>query len=122
MKTRCATGLPVSVPAEPEAGHGEVSLRLQLLQVARLSPRLLRDSTDLVRDFFRGQLSSDGAGFDRDGRPDLYYTIFALAGLQATGCGGGPAKRWKPFFDRMARALPLISFTCQLSHGVVGPS
>ena len=60
-----------------------MSLRLQLLQVARLSPRLLGDSTDLVRDFFRHQITPEGSGFDRDGRPDLYYTIFALAGLQA---------------------------------------
>lgn len=60
-----------------------MSLRLQLLQVARLAPRLLGDSTDLVREFFRQQLSPEGAGRDRDGRPDLYYTIFALAGLQA---------------------------------------
>ena len=60
-----------------------MSLRLQLLQVARLAPRLLGDSTDLVREFFRGRLSPTGAGLDRDGRPDLYYTIFALAGLQA---------------------------------------
>ena len=60
-----------------------MSLRLQLLQVARLAPRLLGDSTDLVRHFLRRQLSPDGAGVDRDGRPDLYYTIFALAGLQA---------------------------------------
>jgi prenyltransferase beta subunit len=60
-----------------------VSLRLQLLQVARLAPRLLGDSTELVREFFRQQLSSEGAGLDRAGRPDLYYTIFALAGLQA---------------------------------------
>lgn len=59
-----------------------MSLRLQLLQVARLAPRLLGDSTGLVRDFFQRQLV-DGAGRDRDGRPDLYYTIFALAGLQA---------------------------------------
>ncbi|HAV62546.1 MAG TPA: hypothetical protein DCY13_09300 [Verrucomicrobiales bacterium] len=60
-----------------------MSLRLQLLQVARLAPRLLGDSTDLVRAFFRSQLTEDGAGRDRDGRPDLYYTIFALAGLQS---------------------------------------
>src|SRR5205823_12334129 len=60
-----------------------VSLRLQLLQVARLAPRLLGDSTELVRAFFREQLSSEGAGLNRDGQPDLYYTIFALAGLQA---------------------------------------
>jgi prenyltransferase beta subunit len=60
-----------------------VSLRLQLLQVARLAPRLLGASTDLVRDFFRSQLTAEGAGLDRAGRPDLYYTIFTLAGLQA---------------------------------------
>ncbi len=60
-----------------------MSLRLQLLQVARLAPRLLGDSTPLVREFFKTCLSAEGAGLDRDGRPDLYYTIFALAGLQA---------------------------------------
>ena len=60
-----------------------MSLRLQLLQVARLAPRLLGDSTELVRQFFYRQLSAEGAGLDRSGRPDLYYTIFALAGLQA---------------------------------------
>lgn len=60
-----------------------MSLRLQLLQVARLAPRMLGDSTDLVRAFFQSQLSADGAGLDRSGRPDLYYTIFALAGHQA---------------------------------------
>jgi len=60
-----------------------MSLRLQLLQVARLAPRLLADSTDLVREFYRRQINSDGAGCDRGGQPDLYYTIFALAGMQA---------------------------------------
>ena len=60
-----------------------MSLRLQLLQVTRLAPRLLGDSTDLVRDFFRRQLTAEGGGRDRAGRPDLYYTTFALAGMQA---------------------------------------
>ena len=60
-----------------------MSLRLQLLQVARLAPRLLGDSTDLVRDFLRRQITAEGGGRDRSGRPDLYYTIFALAGMQA---------------------------------------
>lgn len=60
-----------------------MSLRLQLLQVARLAPRLLGDSTDLVRDFFQRQLTASGGACDRSGRPDLYYTIFTLAGLQA---------------------------------------
>ncbi len=60
-----------------------MSLRLQLLQVARLAPRLLADSTELVREFYRRQFTADGAACDRGGRPDLYYTIFALAGAQA---------------------------------------
>ena len=45
-----------------------MSLRLQLLQVARLAPRLLGDSTELVSEFFRHQLSANGAGLDRAGR------------------------------------------------------
>lgn len=60
-----------------------MSLRLQLLQVARLAPRLLADSTPLVQGFFRRQFTPEGAAVDRSGRPDLYYTIFALAGASA---------------------------------------
>jgi hypothetical protein len=60
-----------------------MSLRLQLLQVARLAPRTLADSTDLVRDFFHRQITTEGGACDRAGRPDVYYTIFALAGMQA---------------------------------------
>jgi hypothetical protein len=59
-----------------------MSLRLQLLQVARLAPRLLADSTDLVRNFYARQFIEHGAASDRAGKPDLYYTIFALAGAQ----------------------------------------
>lgn len=36
-----------------------------------------------MRRFFQRQFSEEGGGLDRDGQPDLYYTIFALAGLQA---------------------------------------
>src|SRR5687767_5156236 len=59
-----------------------MSLRLQLLQVARLAPRLLADSNDLVRTFYARQFNEQGAACDRAGKPDLYYTIFALAGAQ----------------------------------------
>ena len=44
---------------------------------------MLGESADLVRAFFTRQLTEEGGGCDREGRPDLYYTIFALAGLQA---------------------------------------
>ena len=61
-----------------------MSLRLQLLQIARLAPRLLADSTPLVRNFYERQFDDIGAAHDRGGKADLYYTIFALAGAQAT--------------------------------------
>ncbi|MDB6149950.1 MAG: Prenyltransferase and squalene oxidase repeat protein, partial [Chthoniobacter sp.] len=54
-----------------------------MLQVARLAPKMLGDSAELVRGFLQRQFTPTGGGSDRSGRPDLYYTIFALAGLQA---------------------------------------
>ena len=60
-----------------------MSLRLEMLQVARLGPKMLGDSAGLVRAFFEMQFAEEGGGRDRAGKPDLYYTIFALAGLQA---------------------------------------
>ena len=54
-----------------------------MLQVARLAPKMLGDSAELVRGFFARQFSEEGGAVDRAGRPDLYYTIFALAGVQA---------------------------------------
>ena len=54
-----------------------------MLQVARVAPKALGESTGLVREFFQRQLLENGGGQDRAGNADLYYTIFALAGLQA---------------------------------------
>ena len=54
-----------------------------MLQVARVAPKALGGSAPLVRAFFSRQFAADGGGVDRDGRADLYYTIFSLAGLQA---------------------------------------
>ncbi len=54
-----------------------------MLQVARLAPRVLGEGAELVRGFLARQFGRGGGGLDRDGREDLYYTIFAIAGLQA---------------------------------------
>lgn len=59
------------------------SLRLEMLQVARLAPKVLGDSAPLIRDFLLGQFLPDSGAVDRGGKADLYYTIFALAGLEA---------------------------------------
>src|ERR1051325_2801867 len=60
-----------------------MSLRLEMLQVARLAPKLLGASADLVRLFFERQQNEDGGFQDRGGKSDLYYTVFGLDGLLA---------------------------------------
>lgn len=62
-----------------------MSLRLQMLQVARLAPRLLEEAAPLVAGFLERQFTMAGGAMDRAGRADLYYTIFALAALEAVG-------------------------------------
>ncbi len=60
-----------------------MSLRLEMLQVARLAPKILGDSANLVRDFILRQQNPDGGFKDRSGTSDLYYTVFALDSLIA---------------------------------------
>ncbi|MBI2927592.1 MAG: hypothetical protein HYY24_17995, partial [Verrucomicrobia bacterium] len=60
-----------------------MSLRLEMLQVARLAPKMLGESTELVRGFLLSQQNGDGGFKDRADRSDLYYTVFAIDGLIA---------------------------------------
>jgi hypothetical protein len=54
-----------------------------MLQVSRLAPRLLGESAERVRGFVEGRLTEDGGFAGRDGRADLYYTVFGLDCLEA---------------------------------------
>ncbi|MDB5296858.1 MAG: hypothetical protein JWO31_2841, partial [Phycisphaerales bacterium] len=67
----------------PTAGYFTLSLRLEMLQVARLAPKSLGESVDLVAAFLRSTQTSDGGFADRGGRSDLYYAVFAVEGLFA---------------------------------------
>lgn len=60
-----------------------MSLRLEMLQAARLAPSLLEESADKVRAFLAEQWCQDGGAADRAGVSDLYYTAFALDALIA---------------------------------------
>ncbi len=75
-----------------------MSLRLQMLQIARVAQKALGDSAQLVRDFLIRQITPEGGGADRAGRPDLYYTIFVLAGLEALQAEL-PIEKIRPFVD-----------------------
>ena len=54
-----------------------------MLQVARLAPKQLGESRDLVAAFLRERVNPDGGFQDRAGASDLYYTVFGLDGLIA---------------------------------------
>lgn len=58
-------------------------MKLQMLQVARLAPNLLRDSAPLVVEFLQSQIHPEGGFADRDGKSDLYYTVFGIQCLRA---------------------------------------
>lgn len=60
-----------------------MSFRLEMLQVARLAPKMLGESADLVRAFLLSRLAPGGGFMDRDGKADLYYSVFGIEGLLA---------------------------------------
>lgn len=61
-----------------------MSLRLEMLQVARLAPAVLgEEASGLIENFVRSQENPDGGFRDRDGESDLYYTSFAIDALTA---------------------------------------
>ena len=64
-----------------------MSFRLEMLQVARLAPRARGESADLVKQFLLSQLTDEGGFKNRDGKADLYYTVFGLEGLLALQAG-----------------------------------
>jgi len=60
-----------------------MSIRLEMLQVARLAPKILGDVAGMVADFFARHQSEDGGFKGRTGESDLYYTVFGMDGLIA---------------------------------------
>jgi len=60
-----------------------VSLRLEMLQIARLASGMLNESAELVKAFILSHQNADGGFRNRDGISDLYYTVFAIDGLSA---------------------------------------
>ena len=76
--SRVRERIPLNVPGRI------MSLRLEMLQVARLAPSVLgEEASGLIRDFVMSQAHADGGFCDRDGDADLYYTSFAIDALTA---------------------------------------
>jgi prenyltransferase beta subunit len=83
-----------------------MSIRLEMLQVARLAPKVLGEATNLIQSFLRQQQNEDGGFKDRSGKSDLYYTVFGLEGmisLDRTSPRAGPEEceaQTAPVFER----------------------
>ncbi len=63
-----------------------MTLRRDMIRALARAPRLLNDSTDLVRAFVLCRQADNGGIIGRDSRPDLYYTVFGLELLIALEC------------------------------------
>jgi prenyltransferase beta subunit len=55
-----------------------MTIRLDMHRAVIRGGKALGDSAEAVRDFLRRQLAPDGGFQGRDGRSDLYYTVFGL--------------------------------------------
>jgi prenyltransferase beta subunit len=84
-----------------------------MLQVARLAPKQLGESCDLVAAFLRSCLNPDGGFRNRTGDSDLYYTVFGLDGLIALQ-QPVPADRVIPYLRRFDAVglLDLVHAAC----------
>src|SRR2546423_15218327 len=84
-----------------------------MLQVARLSPKLLADAAPLVADFVRGQMNADGGFNDRAAASDLYYTVFGLECLMALRADL-PASQVLPYLQMFGEGvgLDLVHLAC----------
>ncbi len=84
-----------------------------MLQVARLSPKLLDDSAPLVAEFLHSQMNDDGGFRDRAGKSDLYYTAFGLQGLTALQ-QPLPTERIVPYLNSFGdtEGLDLVHLAC----------
>lgn len=104
-------------------------MKLQMLQVARLAPNLLRDSAPLVVEFLQSQIHPEGGFADRDGKPDLYYTVFGIQCLRALRADL-PADKLAAYLQSFGHGddLDLIHLTClarcwsDLPHAAIPPA
>lgn len=93
-----------------------MSSRLETLQVARLAPQLLAESSRLVESFVRDRLDPSGGFRDREGKADLYYTVFGIDCLLAIDAEV-PSGAIERYLDAFADGdgLDLVHLAC-LAH------
>ena len=83
-----------------------------MLQAVRLSLSQLGDSSTLVDDFLRSQLSPEGGFRDRSGCSDIYYTVFGLESMIALGAPVPPETTNYLLGFGLGEKLDLVHLCC----------
>jgi len=94
-------------------GVAAMTIRLDMRRTASRAGGALGESVDLVREFLRRQLAPDGGFQGRDGRSDLYYTVFGLEASLALSADV-PFERVAAYLDRFGtgESLDFVHLAC----------
>ncbi len=85
-----------------------------VVEIAKQSLAILdHESLELIEAFIKDQIAESGGFKDRDGKADLYYTLFGLDCMNTLGVTIDVG-RFQPFFDQFGDGaeLDLVDFTC----------
>jgi len=90
-----------------------MTIRLDMHRTVSRASGALDESVDTVRDFLHRQLAPDGGFQGRDGRSDLYYTVFGLEASLALNAGV-PVERIAAYLDRFGpgESLDFVHLAC----------
>jgi prenyltransferase beta subunit len=90
-----------------------MTIRLDMRRAVAKAKEALGDSVDVVKEFFCRHLSDDGGFMGRDGRSDLYYTVFGLEASLALEAKV-PYERIADYLRRFGtgRSLDLVHLAC----------
>ena len=90
-----------------------MTIRLDMRRMVSRASDALGDSVDVVRDFLRRRLAPDGGFLGRDGRSDLYYTVFGLEASLALNADV-PYERIAGYLDRFGtgESLDFVHLAC----------
>ena len=86
-----------------------MTIRLDMRKAVSRASEALGESVDAVRSFLSSHLDDDGGFRGRDGRSDLYYTVFGLEAAMALNANI-PYERVSSYLDgfEAGRSLDLV--------------
>ncbi len=90
-----------------------MTIRLDMRRAVNRASEALGESADAARAFLRRQLAPDGGFQGRDGRSDLYYTVFGLEASLALEAGV-PCDRVADYLGRFGtgESLDFVHLAC----------